>query len=65
MIPAQRIAHATYETPDLARQIDYYTQVIGLNLADRGKDRAILMTRLGEEALALGEETLGVGGEGV
>ena len=33
MIPVQRIAHATYETPDLARQIDYYTQVIGLNLA--------------------------------
>jgi catechol 2,3-dioxygenase-like lactoylglutathione lyase family enzyme len=57
MIPVQRIAHATYETPDLARQIDYYTQVIGLNLADRGKDRAILMTRLGEEALALEQGT--------
>ena len=47
MIPVQRIGHATYETPDLARQLDYYTQVIGFRLADRstdhGKDRAILV----------------------
>src|SRR5260370_1526506 len=53
MIPLQRISHATYETPDLARQIDYYTQVIGFRLADSGKERAILTTRLGEEALVL------------
>jgi catechol 2,3-dioxygenase-like lactoylglutathione lyase family enzyme len=53
MIPVQRIGHATYETPDLARQIDYYTQVVGFRLADRGKDRAILATRLGEEVLVL------------
>ena len=57
MIAVQRISHATYETPDLARQLDYYTQVIGLRLADRGtdhgKDRAILTTRLGEEVLVL------------
>jgi catechol 2,3-dioxygenase-like lactoylglutathione lyase family enzyme len=57
MISVQRIGHATYETPDLARQIDYYTQVIGFRLAERdrdqGKDRAILTTRLGEEVLVL------------
>jgi catechol 2,3-dioxygenase-like lactoylglutathione lyase family enzyme len=57
MISVQRIGHATYETPDLARQVDYYTQVIGFRLADRGKDRgkdrAILTTRLGEEVLVL------------
>ena len=39
MISVQRIGHATYETPDLARQIDYYTQVIGFRLAERGKDQ--------------------------
>ena len=53
MIAVQRIGHATYETPDLSRQIDYYTQVIGFGLAERGKDRAILTTRLGEEVLVL------------
>jgi catechol-2,3-dioxygenase len=35
MIAVQRIGRATYETPDLARQFDYYTQVIGLRLAER------------------------------
>jgi catechol 2,3-dioxygenase-like lactoylglutathione lyase family enzyme len=49
MIAARRISHATYETPDLARQVDYYTQVIGLALAAREADRAILATRLGME----------------
>jgi catechol 2,3-dioxygenase-like lactoylglutathione lyase family enzyme len=53
MIPVQRIGHATYETPDLARQVDYYVEVIGLALADRGPEQAILRTRLGEEALVL------------
>jgi catechol 2,3-dioxygenase-like lactoylglutathione lyase family enzyme len=53
MIPVQRIGHATYETPDLTRQIDYYVQVIGFALADRSPDRAILATRLGEEVLVL------------
>jgi catechol-2,3-dioxygenase len=50
MLSVQRTSHATYEIPDLARQIDYYTQVIGLRLAECGRDRAILMTRRGEEA---------------
>jgi catechol-2,3-dioxygenase len=53
MIPVQRISHATYETPDLARQIDYYVEVAGLRLAERARGRAILCTRLGEEALVL------------
>jgi catechol 2,3-dioxygenase-like lactoylglutathione lyase family enzyme len=53
MIAVRRISHATYETPDLARQIDYYTQVIGLGLAAREADRAILATRLGEEVLVV------------
>jgi catechol 2,3-dioxygenase-like lactoylglutathione lyase family enzyme len=53
MIAVRRISHVTYETPDLARQIDYYTQVIGLALVAREQDRAILTTRLGEEVLVL------------
>jgi catechol 2,3-dioxygenase-like lactoylglutathione lyase family enzyme len=28
MMQLQRIGHATFETPDLERQIDYYTQVV-------------------------------------
>jgi catechol 2,3-dioxygenase-like lactoylglutathione lyase family enzyme len=52
-VPVFRIGHATYETPDLDRQLDYYTQVIGLNLAGREKGRAILTSRLGFEILVL------------
>jgi len=33
MIGVRKISHATYETPDLERQIDYYTNVIGLGNA--------------------------------
>ena len=59
MIPVQRIGHAAYQTPDLARQIDYYVRVIGLRLVDRSRDRAMLrdrairVTGLGGEVRAL------------
>jgi catechol 2,3-dioxygenase-like lactoylglutathione lyase family enzyme len=53
MIPVQRIGHATFETADLDRQVDYYTQVIGLVVAERTQDRAVLASRLGYETLLL------------
>jgi catechol 2,3-dioxygenase-like lactoylglutathione lyase family enzyme len=53
MIPVQRIGHATYETPDLARQVSYYTKVIGLAVTDRTGERAILSSRLGYETLVI------------
>jgi catechol 2,3-dioxygenase-like lactoylglutathione lyase family enzyme len=53
MIPVQRIAHATYETPDLARQLAYYTEVVGFHAAHRDNSHAILATRLGQEVLVL------------
>jgi catechol 2,3-dioxygenase-like lactoylglutathione lyase family enzyme len=53
MIKVKRLGHATFSTPDLDRQIDYWTHVIGLSLIDRGSDHCFLGTRLGEEAVAL------------
>jgi catechol 2,3-dioxygenase-like lactoylglutathione lyase family enzyme len=47
MIKVRRIGHATFETPDLDRQIEYYTQVNGLALAAREKNRAFLATKSG------------------
>jgi len=47
MIKVRRIGHATFETPDLDRQIDYYTQVNGLALVAREKNRAFLATKSG------------------
>ncbi len=53
MIQVRRLGHATFETPDVEKQIDYYTQVLGLVLAAREKDRAFLATKTGQLAITL------------
>jgi len=53
MIKARRIGHATFESPDLGPMIDYYTEVVGLVLAEREKDRAFLVTKIGQLAVEL------------
>lgn len=53
MIKTRRIGFATFETPDIERQIDYYTNIFGLTLTDREKNRAFLSTRLGHQAVVL------------
>jgi catechol 2,3-dioxygenase-like lactoylglutathione lyase family enzyme len=53
MINVRRLGHATLTTPDIARQIAYYTEVVGLSLIERGKDCAVLASRQGLEAIAL------------
>ena len=53
MIKPRRIGHATFETPDLPRLVDYYTEVMGLVLAEREKDRAFLTTKVGQLAIQI------------
>jgi len=53
MIKVLRIGHATFETPDLAKAIDYYTQVAGLALAGREAGRAFLASKIGQLAIEL------------
>ena len=53
MIKPRRIGHATFETPDLPRLVDYYTEVMGLVLAERDKDRAFLATKIGQLAIQI------------
>src|SRR4030088_3368286 len=53
MIKVTRIGHATFETPDIERQIDYFTNVIGLVLAERDAGHAYLATRVGDLAVQL------------
>ena len=53
MVKLRRIGHATFETPDLPRMIDYYTEVVGLVLTDRNKDHAFLATKVGQLAVQL------------
>jgi len=53
MINAKRIGHATFETPDIERQIDYYRDTVGLVLAGREDGRAFLASPLGQLAIVL------------
>ena len=51
MIDIRRISHATFETPDLERLVDHFTQVTGLMVAAREKDRVLLSGRVGQLVL--------------
>ncbi|MEX2034398.1 MAG: VOC family protein [Xanthobacteraceae bacterium] len=53
MIKVLRIGHATFETPDLAKAIDYYAEVAGFAVAAREPNRAFLATRIGQLAIEL------------
>ena len=57
MIQVTRIGHATLETTDLERQIDYFTDVVGLVPAERQNGRAYLATKLGDLAIVLEKGT--------
>ena len=48
MIQVKRMSHVTLETPDLERQIDYFTQVVGLQEAGRENGTAFLATKVGD-----------------
>jgi catechol 2,3-dioxygenase-like lactoylglutathione lyase family enzyme len=58
MIQVRRVGHATLTTPNLDRAIEYYNEVLGLNVVARDKNSAVLATKVGLEAIALvrGEE---------
>ena len=53
MIAVRRLGHVTLTTPDLDRQIAYYTDVVGLTLIEREAKRAFLASKQGLEAIAL------------
>ncbi len=57
MIKVKRLGHATFETTDLDRQINYYAQVVGLKLVSRDTHRACLASRVGQLAVVLEKTT--------
>ncbi len=62
MLQVKRIGHATLTTPDLERQLDYYTRVVGLSVVAKEKSRAVLATKAGQEVVVLehGDRPAGV-----
>lgn len=54
----QKISHASYETPDLARQAEYYTEVIGLSVVESTATEIYLASTVEHHSIVLrqGEE---------
>ena len=42
MIGVKKIAHATYEMPDVDKQVEYYTDIMGLTVTGKEKDAVFL-----------------------
>jgi len=57
VIQTKRLGHATFTTTDLERQIEYWTEVVGLVVVERGKDHCVLATKLGQECIGLERAT--------
>src|SRR6185369_15630747 len=53
MIKVRRLGHATISTPNLDAQVHYYGDILGLRVIERGKDRVILGSKQGFEAIDL------------
>jgi catechol 2,3-dioxygenase-like lactoylglutathione lyase family enzyme len=53
MIQVKRLGHATFNTPDLARIVDYWTRIMGLTVVEQGPKRAFLATKYGEESVVV------------
>ena len=53
MIKAKRIGHATFTTPDLEKQVEYYHAVVGLGVVAREPGRVFLASPVGQLTLVL------------
>lgn len=57
MTKVKRLGHATFETRDLDRAVDYYTSVVGLSVVSRDANAACLGSRMGLLAVVLEKST--------
>ena len=53
MIRVKKIAHATYEMPDLDKQVEYYTDILGLTMTGKDKDAVYLASTVDHHSVVL------------
>ena len=53
MIRVRKIAHASYEMPDLDKQTEYYTDILGLTLTAKDKDAVYLANTVDHHSVVL------------
>jgi catechol-2,3-dioxygenase len=57
MIRVRKISHASYEMPDIERQLEYYTEILGLTLVDRYADATYLASTVDHHSVVLRKAT--------
>jgi len=57
MIRVSKIAHASYETPDLVQQTEYYTDILGLTLISKDSDAVYLASTVDHHSIVLRQGT--------
>src|SRR6185436_18101603 len=53
MIRVKKIAHAAYEMPDVDRQLEYYTDIVGLTLTGKDKGAVYLASTVDHHSVVL------------
>ncbi|MGP0090051.1 MAG: VOC family protein [Xanthobacteraceae bacterium] len=53
MIRVRKITHATYEMPDVDKQVEYYTEILGLSLTAKEKDATYLASTVDHHSVVL------------
>ena len=53
MIRVKKIAHASYEVPDLEQQADYYANILGMTVAAKEKDAVFLANTVDHHSVVL------------
>ena len=53
MIRVKKIAHASYEVPDVEKQTDYYTNILGMTLVAKEKDATFLSNTVDHHSVVL------------
>lgn len=57
MISVKKISHARYETPDVEKQVEYFTEVLGLALISRSADEVYLGSTVDHHSVVLQRST--------
>jgi catechol 2,3-dioxygenase-like lactoylglutathione lyase family enzyme len=53
MISVKKIAHTTYQVPDVERQTEYYTDILGLTVTEKSKDAVYLASTIDHHSVVL------------
>ena len=57
MIRVKKIAHASYDVPDVEQQADYYSNILGMTVAAKEKDAAFLANTVDHHSVVLRKGT--------